>query len=241
MIHPYLIDPERAQAFAYLVANPWGSRVRWAQALRWNPSKLQRFIDALVRFRLAEIEVTAGCPTHFKSLIDPPISSRSGSDPTPIKNRSAADQPYPEASRSGSSVSRCGNKPQQNSGNAEAMTCIATVNEVLLANFGANYEPIRPDNFGSHRAVVAWIQAGMSLEDMTRLLRQKAAAFNPEKSGGELPRSLGYFTKWMLKEWAIERRQIPLPLMTVSQQPVRREAMKKPIALGEVLKTMEAK
>lgn len=239
MTHPYLASPENAAAFAYLAANPSGSRARWAQGLGWSPSKVQRFIEALLRFRLAETEVLKGYNlTVFKPLVDPPVSDRSATGPRADRARSAAGQPHLEASRSGSSVSRCKSAPA-NGGNAEAMTCIAVVNEVLGSNFGDNYAPISPDNYGSHRAVLQWIAAGMSLEDMTRLLRQKAAAFNPEKSGGDLPRSVGYFTRWMLKEWAIEKRQLPLPLMTVDRKPGQRDRMDKPMALGDLLPKVE--
>lgn len=230
MTHPFLIEPVRAQAFAYLCANPNGSRAKWAKALGWTPSKVQRFIDALVRFKLAETETTAYY-TVFRPLVEP-VSSRSGTDPKPVSNRSAARQAHLEASRSGFSVSRYKGAPA-NGGNAEAMTCIAIVNEVLGSNFKGSYDPISPDNFGSHNAVAGWLAAGMPLEAMTRLLRMKAAVFNPEKSGGRLPHSLGYFTKWMLREWAIEQRQIPLPLMTVEHSP-RRERMAKPAAIGDL-------
>jgi hypothetical protein len=171
--HPYLASPENAAAFAYLAANPSGSRARWAKGLGWSPSKVQRFIEALLRFRLAETEVLKGYNlTVFKPLVDPPVSDRSATGPRADRARSAAGQPHLEASRSGSSVSRCKSAPA-NGGNAEAMTCIAVVNEVLGSNFGDNYTPISPDNYGSHRAVLQWIAAGMSLEDMTRLLRRR--------------------------------------------------------------------
>jgi hypothetical protein len=82
--HPYLADPERAAAFAYLAANPSGSRARWAKGLTWSPSKVQRFIEALLRFRLAEIEVNPYF-THFKPHVDvePPSTHRSATDQRP--------------------------------------------------------------------------------------------------------------------------------------------------------------
>jgi hypothetical protein len=193
--HPYLADPERAAAFAYLVANPSGSRARWAKGLSWSPSKVQRFIEALLRFRLAEIEVNPYF-THFNPLVEvePPklsaVSDRSAPGQQPIKNRSAAGQAHLEALDSGYLVSRYGKAPAKNGGNAEAMTCIAVVNEVLGANFGQNYTPISHDNHGSHRAVQHWIEVGIPLDAMTRLLRMKAAVFNPSKINGDMPRSL---------------------------------------------------
>lgn len=121
------------------------------------------------------------------------------------------------------------------------MTCIAVVNEVLGSNFGDRYSPISPDNHGSHRAVAHWLSVGMPLEAMTRLLRAKAAVFNPSKINGDMPRSLGFFTSWILKEWAIEKRQLPLPLMTVDRQPAKqREKMDKPAAIGDVMAEVAA-
>jgi hypothetical protein len=237
--HPYLADPDRAAAFAYLSANPSGSRARWAKGLTWSPSKVQRFIEALVRFRLAEIEVNPYY-THFKPLVDvetpkpPPISDRSAGGQQPIKNRSATGQAHLEALDSGYLVSRCAKVPA-NGGNAEAMACIAVVNEVLGYNFGQNYTPISHDNHGSHRAVQHWMEMGLPLEAMTRLLRMKAAVFNPEKINGDMPRSLAFFTKWILKEWAIEQRQLPLVFLTVDRTPTQREKLKKPVALGDVM------
>jgi hypothetical protein len=238
--HPYLIDPERAAAFAFLSANPSGSRARWAKGLTWSPSKVQRFIEALLRFRLAEIEVNPYF-THFKPLVDveppkpSPVSDRSAPGQQPIKNRSTAGQAHLEALDSGFLVSRYAKAPPKNGGNAEAMTCIAVVNEVLGANFGEHYTPISHDNHGSHRAVQHWIEVGIPLETMTRLLRMKAAVFNPEKINGDMPRSLAFFTKWILKEWAIEQRQLPLVFLTVDRAPAQREKLKKPVALGSVV------
>jgi hypothetical protein len=209
--HPYLTEPVRAAAFAYLVANPHGSQSRWSEALDWTPSKFRRFSAALIKLGLAEITRTVYGST-FRSLI-PPTENRHTSDTLPTEKRRTSDTPHLEALGSRSLVSRC-EKVTANSGTAEAMMCIAIVNEVLGSNFKGSYDPISADNHGSQRAVEEWMAAGMSLGDMSRLLRQKAAAFNPSRSGGKLPGSLGYFTRWMLRTWAIERRQIPLPLMT---------------------------
>jgi hypothetical protein len=245
--HPYLADPERAAAFAYLSANPSGSRARWAKGLTWSPSKVQRFIEALVRFRLAEIEVVRGYFSVFKPLIEPPsldpfgpINDRSETGPKPINNRSDSGRAHLEALDSGYLVSRYAKAPPKNGGNAEAMTCIAVVNEVLGANFGEHYTPISHDNHGSHRAVQHWIEVGIPLEAMTRLLRMKAAVFNPEKINGDMPRSLAFFTKWILKEWAIEQRQLPLVFLTVDRAPAQREKLKKPVSLGDVMSDVAA-
>lgn len=237
MIHPYLTEPVRAAAFAYLSAHPCASEVRWAKALGWTPSKVHRFIVQLIKLGLAEVSRTQFGST-FHPLIDPE-RNRSESDVKPKRNRSETEAPHLEASRSRSLVPRCEKLPA-NGGNAEAMMCIAIVNEVLGANFKDSYDPILSDNYGSQRAVEKWMAAGMSLADMVKLLRAKAAVFNPSRSGGKLPGSLGYFTRWMLSEWAIERRQIPLPLMTVTHQS-KRPRMEKPVAIGEVMAGLERK
>jgi hypothetical protein len=44
-----------------------------------------------------------------------------------------------------------------------------------------------------------------------------------------MPRSLAFFTKWILKEWAIEQRQLPLVFLTVDRAPAQREKLKKPV------------
>jgi hypothetical protein len=53
-----------------------------------------------------------------------------------------------------------------------------------------------------------------------------------------MPRSLAFFTKWILKEWAIEQRQLPLVFLTVDRAPAQREKLKKPVALGSGDATM---
>jgi hypothetical protein len=206
--HPFLADPDRAAAFAYLIAHPNGSHRKWARALSWTPSKFHRFITALIELKLCAVIVTPYGSSF--SPLELAKHFRNTSEPLPEQIRTTSGTPHLEASGSRSLVSRCDEK----SGTAEGVRCIELVNEILLANFRSSYDPISLDNYGSHRAVVKWIAAGMSLEDMVRLLEEKARAFNPSKSGGDLPKSLGYFTRWILKAWSGEKSQLRLPLMS---------------------------
>jgi hypothetical protein len=81
-------------------------------------------------------------------------------------------------------------KVPANGGNAEAMTCIAVVNEVLGANFGPGYTPISPTTTARTARCLQWIAVGMSLEDDDATAPHEGRGVQSEKINGEMPRSL---------------------------------------------------
>lgn len=217
MTHPFLQDPEHLRAFQQLTAVPTGSVRKWEQLLGWKPGRLQRFLASLVKYELAEVE---SCRQH--SVFHPRVSvaGRSG------VMRSVA--PPNQGQCSGLTASRFGKKPTEKQEGAELL--IAAMNEVLVANHPDHYVPVQADNFGSHAAARRWlVDEKIPLEEAIVLLRRRAAGFNPSKINGDMPRSLGFFTKSLIAEWhRIQRDRQQLGLFPKLEMHVERVPEYKP-------------
>jgi hypothetical protein len=210
--HPYLVDPAHSQAFAALVANGYGTQRGWARAWGWTLPRVQRFLSALVRYQLAEI-VTAPRMTIVRILPADGQRGRSDTnryepiqsvvevvvdpvvevvvDPPTLGTRYLDKQPrYLEA------------------GSGFTETLINCMNAVLAERFGEAYRPVMHDNRASVAAATRMQTSGIDLAFAVAELRQGCWLFNPSKHGkGELPRSLAYFERGIVKAWGMRAQQ----------------------------------
>lgn len=92
-----------------------------------------------------------------------------------------------------------------------AVRMIPVMNEEFGRLIG-DYQPVRADNRGSHRAGHELEAAHVDMDWCEQRLRELCRAFNPSKhGGGEPPRTLAYFTRGLIRDW----RQYRLNLLTV--------------------------
>lgn len=224
MTHPFLADPERQRAFDHLTAVPTGSVRAWAEQLGWKVGRFRRFLDSLIRYRLGEIETTP-FGTTFK-----PIAHKV----RPCGARVAHTLGSTGVKSTGPSART--RKPGANSvtevpWSAFAVRLIPAMNE----EFGrliADYQPVRADNRGSHRAGHELEAARVDPDWCEERLRQMCRSFNPAKHGrGEPPRTLAYFTRGLIRDW----QQYWLNLMAVERSgnkaavPAREAEPEKPL------------
>jgi hypothetical protein len=228
-MHTYLQDPERGRAYAHLIEHPYGTLRTWATAIGWTTGKMQRFLASLSRYRLGEITATKHGTSFTPS--DPKVH-RLASVRTDVHR--CASAPY-LGTRSGLTGSRYGGTPGpkgdgttappgQDSG---AELLITALNEVMRHRFDENFAPIRSDHRGSIRAAERIIAAGVPLEDAIVIVRQRAMAFTPDRTGGGLPHSLGhpFLAKGTIDEWRRkERDRQQLPLLPQLDMAVQRTA-----------------
>lgn len=212
-MHPYLQNEEHLLAFQHLTARPTGSVRKWEQLLGWKPGRLQRFLTVLVKEGLAEIET---CHRHsvFRPLVT--VAGRS------VAMRSVA--PPNQEQCSGLTASRFRRPPAKWEKQPGAEDLIDVVNEGLKHH--ASYLPIRSDNYGSHQAARRWIvDRRIPLEEAIGILTKKVNAFDLDKSEGEFPRTIGFFTKAVLAEWGrIQRDREQLKLFPKLEMHVEQSA-----------------
>lgn len=190
-MHPFLQDQENLRAFQQLTAAPTGSVRKWEQLLNWKPGRLQRFLATLVRYELAEI---TSCKHHsvFRPLTDQPLHTATHRY-TPLHPNQATASGLTTKPRFG------GSPVEEQDG---AIELIAVMNKVLCRNHPMDFLPVQADNRGSHAAAKSWLlELRIPLGDAIEILRRKCEAFNPSKVNGEMPRSLGFFTKSVTAEW----------------------------------------
>ncbi|MEX1185300.1 MAG: hypothetical protein WEA80_01760 [Gemmatimonadaceae bacterium] len=222
-LHPYLSDPERASAFEYLSQQGAGTTRRWAEQLGWKRGKLNRFLDSVRRYRLAEIETTPH-GSRFRPCTGVAESIEPKRDQDADKVRPGRDQGATTLGSTGLSgftgPSARERETGENSVDAAgdtvpwssiAVRMIPAMNQEFMRMF-SDYRPINPDNRGSHRAGHELERAGVEAEWCEQRLRQMCRMFNPSKhGGGEPPRSLRYYAASLIRDWS----QYSLPLARV--------------------------
>jgi hypothetical protein len=253
VIHPYLMDPAHAEAFAALVANGYGTQRGWARAWGWTLPRVQRFLAALVRYRLAE--VTSASHVTVVRPIEADTTRGQSDTPNPIRPDTTRGQ-YRGQYR-GQPVVTLGTgyldkQPRELEGDLEAGsgytgTLINCMNGVLSERFGQEYRPVMHDNRASVAAGERLQVAGIDIDFAVAELRGGCWLFNPSKHGhGELPRSLAYFERGTVKAWAT-RAQQQLALLSSSRggaptrsEPSRESGVPTPIAdsIAELQKSM---
>lgn len=202
LTHPFLSDQENLRAFLQLSAVPTGSVRKWEQILGWKPGRMQRFLKNAVKYGLAQVET---CPQHtiFRPLET--VADRSGSMCSVV--------PPNQEQGSGLTASRL-QRPAVEKCNSPGGERLIGVMNHGLRHFNS-YLPVSADNYGSHRAAQRWVQElGIPTDQAVSILHRIVSGFNLEKSGGEYPRSLGYFTKAVTAEWRrVQRDRLQLPLI----------------------------
>lgn len=193
MTHAFLSDPENLRAFQQLTAAPTGSVRKWERLLGWRPGRMQRFLNNLIEYGLAEV---TSCKqfSAFKPLVG--VADCSG-----VMCSVAA----PNQAASGLTTKpRFGGSPVELQEGGEDL--IALMNGILCRNHPLDYLPVQLNNWGSHKAARIWlVELNIPMKDALEILTQRCATFNPSKINGDMPRSLGFFTKSMRAEW--QRRQ----------------------------------
>ena len=227
-VHPYLQDPERARAFEHLARQTAGTTRQWAEQLGWKRGKLNRFLDSVRRYRLADVETTP-----FGSRFRPcPGVLETDAAAEPERGRGAVMAgPQPDHGRttlgstgftrsSGPSERKPGTASGNDAGEAVPWSALAArmipvINEEFTRLLG-EYRPIRPDSIGSHRAGHMLEKAEVDEVWCEQRLRQLCRVFNPSKhGGGEPPRTLAYFVGGLIRDW----QQYSLPLLTKATSP----------------------
>jgi hypothetical protein len=232
-MHRYLEDPDRARAYAHLIERPNGTLRTWATALGWTAGKVQRFIAALSRYRLGEVRADRH-GTTFQPLGSSKVHRLGASACIDVHRCASASQ-----LGTGSGLTASSSKPGYAGTPAKAEEqpgadrLVEAMNEILISNLGEHYKRVALDNYGSHRAARRWlVEAAMPLEEAIVLLRRHVGRFSLEKSKGDIPRSLGYFTKPMLRDWArIQREREQLVLLPSIDMEVERVHLPEP-AIG---------
>jgi hypothetical protein len=91
------------------------------------------------------------------------------------------------------------------------------MNEALAARFKESYRPVLLDNASSIAAADRLENAGVPAGKGEAHLLVQCRLFNPSKHGkGELPKSLAYFERGVLKAWKTEA-QLAIPLMQLER------------------------
>jgi hypothetical protein len=105
------------------------------------------------------------------------------------------------------------------------------MNGVLADRFGQEYRPVMHDNRASVAAGERLQAAGIDVDFAIAEVRGSCWLFNPSKHGrGELPRSLAYFERGIVKGWGM-RAQQQLALLSSTEGGAAAES-RKPRANG---------
>lgn len=230
MMHTYLQDPENARAYAHLIEFPIGSVRKWAKALGWSDGKMQRFLGALRRYRLGSIET---CQHHS---VFRPLNGKKEAFPHPTPVSPPPLAPPHEVHRSASvriDAHRCVSAPLGSSGLVDqqpsaagleySTALIKAMNDALVARFADGYRAVLPDNRSSIDTATRLELAGVPPDRAEAHLLEQCRLFNPSKHGkGELPRSLAYFERGILKAWRGEAQLKLFPKMDMQVDRVPR-------------------
>jgi len=182
---------------------------------------MQRYLASLVKYGLAEI---VACKHH--SVFRPQgVADRS------VVSRSVA--PPNQEHCSGLTASRFRRPPVKWEKQPGAELLIDAMNQAMKRL--DSYLPVKADNYGSHRAARHWlVDDKIPLEEAIILLNRKAGSFDLDKSGGEYPHSIAYFTKGVLAEWRrIQRDRQQLKLFPKLEMQLERSSIGMPPPIQE--------
>lgn len=215
MTHAFLQDPEHARAYAHLSAVPIGSVRTWAKSLGWSNGKMQRFLGAIRRYRLGDVQ---SCDRHsvFRPLNSPinPKGEDANSPPAKVHRFVSVrtDAHRPPLGSSGLST-----KQPSAAGSEYSTALITAMNDALSALFKESYRPVLLDNVSSIETAQLLESAGVPVDRAEAHLLVQCRLFNPSKHGkGDLPRSLAYFKRGIMKAWKNEA-QLEIPLMQLER------------------------
>lgn len=194
--HPYLRDRERARAFDLIGRNPCGTEREWAATLGWKRSKVTRFLVAIEKCGLAEVERTAyGTRVRIRSGPGPQPNHvgralGDNGDPETVQLRTIVE---PSAGRLETLATK-NTRPRDLDGDVDyPRALISVMNKELGRRFPSEYKPVLEDNFASIQAA-SRLQTEFPLAEVIRVLEASIRLFNPSKHGkGKLPGTLKYF------------------------------------------------
>lgn len=116
------------------------------------------------------------------------------------------------------------------------------MNSSLHQRFSETYRPVLPDNRSSIEAALRLDVSGVPADRAVFYLEEQCRLFNPSKHGkGELPRSLAYFERGILKAWRGEAQLKLFPKMDMqvdrgpSVQEYKPEEIDRPRAGAETI------
>lgn len=215
----FLTVPDHAKAYQTLCDRPSATTRSWAEQLGWTQTKLLTFLRTLRKHGLGEAHRigksgSVFIPAKRSELIrtDPKRS-----EPTYLDNSS------------GLTATRCGDKsptvekPRKWEVVPGADKLIEKLNSVMMRRFEGSYLPIPLDNGPAHRAAKSILgSARIPLDEAIELVRVRAEQYTPDKTGGDLPHSLGHpwFSKLLIAEWRRQQRdkdQLRLTLLSVEE------------------------
>lgn len=228
-LHPFLQDPENARGYAHLLAVPIGTVRTWARSLGWSRSSMQRFLASLCREHLGEVQ---SCKTHsvFRPLsgktkgfphpppISPPAIAQNHDVARCVPGRLGTSRYVPAAlGSSGLGGKEPSATAPATAGSEYSRALITAMNDALSARFKESYRPVLTDNDSSIAAADRLDKAGVPVGNAEAHLLVQCRLFNPSKHGkGELPKSLAYFERGILKAWKTEA-QLTIPLMQLER------------------------
>jgi hypothetical protein len=245
--HPMLLDPARRRAFDDLLEHPCGTERTWSARWGWSRSKVTRFLAALERHQLADLEKSEwGTLVRMRAKAEPQpnhgrttphLFTRAGTEPGPVHSRTRAEpQPGRLGSLGSSStdlVSRSG---------SYGVELIRALNRFGRIRFGDEFDEISDDNRSSLAAARSLEASGFDLDDVVDELRKAVTLFNPSKHGrGNLPGSLAYFEKGLRKALAARaandaREQNEMVLLaTIAGEPEAARSPGKPERISAVI------
>lgn len=211
-----LADPENAKAYQTLCDHPRGSTRAWATKAGWTHSKMVRFLDALKRAGLGEV-VKLPRGSLFRTV--PNCSETFRNSGYPVSSAVVVETQIEKLPRYGAS-------PKEEEQLRGAIKLVAELNRALAAKFDKGYSPIRLDNLGSIAAAKRILKT-VPVDRAVALVWEAGMAFTPDKTGGDLPRSLGhpFITKYVCNEYrkierALARGQLSLLFVESSKPPV---------------------
>jgi hypothetical protein len=91
---------------------------------------------------------------------------------------------------------------------------VALMNGILCKRHPMSFLPVQTNNPASHAAARVWlVDLGIPFPDAVEILTDRCSTFDPHKINGDMPRSLGFFTKSVKTRWQkmqARRQQLPL-------------------------------
>lgn len=223
MLHPFLTDSENAKAYLALCDHPRGSTRAWAAKAGWTHSRMRSFLQNLTRLELAKVEKLP----HGSLFVPVSTCAKSCEDvstcATPYLASSAVQAVKADKlPRYGEAPGSVENLPADE---AEQIRLVVELNAALTAKFDGAYTEILLDNWGSLQAAKKILKL-VPVDRAVTLVREAAFAFTPDKTGGELPHSLGhpFLCKYVMNEWRRIKRDLErgqLPFLFVEQSAPR--------------------
>lgn len=218
LAHPYLRNDDRRRAFLDLVSCPGGTYRGWAKQWNWTLPRVQRFIATLAKQRIVTSVRTAwGTLVEVRYATDTePIQRADTTSIHPMRTRNTC--PIPLGSKTGKQLNletrTTDSKTRSVDSDNYTTVLIDSMNAIFSQRFGAEYRPVMHDNRRSAEAINRLKTAGVPLPFARNALEQNCRLFNPYKHGrGNLPGTLGYFEKGIIKAFTARDRSGDSPAL----------------------------